>query len=506
MPAPLKNPKSVPPMTIFDRLPRLTPWRAGLWLTAFSTLLHAVAAGRVGLSTDEAHYALYGLNPDWSYFDHPPLVGWLQAVALWFGDGEFALRVIPMALFVATSLSLYALARRLFPEDSPWTGFTAVAIYQSGILFQLLGLALVPESALLLFGLLAMLALLRALDSGRLRDWLMVGLCFGLAGLSKYTAVTLVASATIYLLWQQRLAVLRTPGPWLAALLALLLITPVLYWNIQHDWISFSYQLDHGFKPQPWHLARAALSQAGQFLAYSPALYVLGLIALVAGLREHRHPGVRLTLALVLPLFVLFASGSGREETLPHWTALAWAGLAPLSARYLLRHGHSLGMRLLAGFGVLYSVVLVALLHSLIIHPWLSFPPGRHPLQSLYGWQQAAQHALALRDQMAATPGPAPVLLVNNWSLASRLAWYARPAPVQIPDRRFDQFDLWYGAPQPGARGIMVVPAYAKPPQSGGPGQFARCAALAPLPILRGGAEVVRYAFYACEAYQPDRR
>ena len=30
------------------------------------------------LSFDEAHYALYGYYPALSYFDHPPLVGWVQ--------------------------------------------------------------------------------------------------------------------------------------------------------------------------------------------------------------------------------------------------------------------------------------------------------------------------------------------------------------------------------------------------------------------------------------------
>jgi 4-amino-4-deoxy-L-arabinose transferase-like glycosyltransferase len=41
-------------------------------------LLHLAIGASIGLSVDEAHYLLYAAYPDWSYFDHPPLVGWVQ--------------------------------------------------------------------------------------------------------------------------------------------------------------------------------------------------------------------------------------------------------------------------------------------------------------------------------------------------------------------------------------------------------------------------------------------
>ncbi len=39
---------------------------------------------------------------------------------------------------------------------------------------------------------------------------------------------------------------LRTPGPWLAVLVASLVMLPVLRWNALHDWSSFRFQLEHG--------------------------------------------------------------------------------------------------------------------------------------------------------------------------------------------------------------------------------------------------------------------
>lgn len=486
------------------RLQAFGPWRATLLLTLTLAVLHLLAAGRVPLSADEAHYALYGLHRDWSYFDHPPLVGWLQSLVLFFASSDFALRLWPIGLSVATAVVLFRFARQLFPGDSEWLAFWAVVLYQSGLLFQALGLALLPETPLLLFALLAMLALLDALERERLAAWLLFGLCIGLAGLSKYTAVTLVFTAALFVVLQRRLDVLRTPGPWLAVALALLLIAPVLYWNATHDWLSFRYQLEHGYRSKDWEWTRVGITQLAQFFAYAPGIYVFGLIAMFAGFREWRERGVQLSLLLTLPVLLLFASGSGREESLPHWTALAWAGCTPLAARWMITHWKVRAVRAFTYFSGGYSLALIFILHVLILFPSLPFPGKHHPLAPLTGWPQAAEHAALLRTEFQREE-PHAVLLVHNWSLASRLAWYARPLAVQVPDIRFDQFDLWFGSPENGAAGVMVVPDSSLKSTRRVLERFAHCEERDPLPVYAGGAVIVTFRFYLCRGYRGPR-
>jgi len=167
----------------------LTPARAAVALVALTSLLHLVVAGRVAFSVDEAHYALYGLHLDWSYFDHPPLAGWLQALVLPFSHSEFALRLWPILLAALASGVLYRLAQELFPDESPWLPAIAVAALQSAVVFQLLSFAMVPEDPLLLFGLAAALLFWQVLHRGGTGRWLLLGGALGLAGLSKYTAI-----------------------------------------------------------------------------------------------------------------------------------------------------------------------------------------------------------------------------------------------------------------------------------------------------------------------------
>ena len=72
------------------------------------SLIHGVLGSVLGLSGDEAHYALYAAHLDWSYYDHPPLVGWLQWPLVALGAPDGVLRLIPEALWVITALLVHA--------------------------------------------------------------------------------------------------------------------------------------------------------------------------------------------------------------------------------------------------------------------------------------------------------------------------------------------------------------------------------------------------------------
>lgn len=487
---------------MLNALRQLTPLQATLWLVVISSLLRVFTASSIGLSVDEAHYALYGLHLDWSYFDHPPMVGWVQAVMLQWGDSDRVLRLAAIVLFAASSLVLFRLCNVFFAQDSKWLGFFSVAVLHSAAMLQLLGLALLPEVPLLLFSLLTLLALHAALTSDSLRPWLWLGLFLGLAGLSKYTAITLAFSVVTVMAMRQQWSRFKTAGPWLALMVGLLCITPILYWNAQHDWISFSYQLHHGARNPDWSLGRVLRSELFQLIVFGPLMVVFGVISLVASWKERSQLGVLLCVATALPVLVLFGMGAGREVTLPHWTTLAWVALTPLAVRWVMQHWQQTWVRVTTWLSASYAVLLLVLMYGVFAYPAMLTSTRVKPLADLYGWQQGAQEAERLRKEMQLTAGTAPVLFVDNWTQASRLAWYARPAAVQVLDDRQDQFDLWFGQPKVGARGILLawspdlsadLPAVAA--------RFDRCDKVGASSAFEQGQVMSRFTYYRCEGW-----
>jgi hypothetical protein len=485
---------------------RSLPSRPGAMTLALLTLVgltHLFTMRSIGLSGDAAHYALYGAYPAWSYFDHPPLIGWMQALIEHLTTSNLGLRLWPLALILASSAILYRFTLELFPEESPWLGFNAVLVLQSGIMFMLMGMSMLPDDPLLLFVLLSARALYRTITLDQVRGWLWVGLWFGLAGLSKYTAITLVASAIVLMISERRWSQLRTPWPWLAMLIALAAISPILWWNWQHGWISFRYQVFHVDNPQTnWSVHRFLVSEAIQFLAYSPGIYLFGLASAVLALRRRGDPRMRLLLAVAAPVLILLDASSGLRVSLPHWTAVGWAVLSIPIAYWLQRYwGTSRWLRIGTYLSAAYSLLLGAVILSQFAAPWIPFKINHNPLADLYGWQQAAQAAEALRARQAHTPGTAPVLFAGDWSYASHLAWYAYPTPVQITTHRLHQLDLWYGSPAKGARGILVVPYQFHGNISSWRAKFGHCALAEKLPIDLHGKPATTYFLYSCHGY-----
>jgi hypothetical protein len=160
------------------------------------------------------------------------------------------------------------------------------------------------------------------------------GTAAGLALLSKYMAVFTVLSLGFYLLSCRRRS-LATAGPWLAALLLVLLFMPVLLWNYTHDWASFVFQGSRAL-PSEFSLPRAALDFGGQLLYLLPWIAVGLLLALARAVRRGLSDEAGWLFAcLAVPPILVFSLAGLWTKVLPHWPAIGWLFTVPLAGQLL---------------------------------------------------------------------------------------------------------------------------------------------------------------------------
>lgn len=213
--------------------------------------LQVVYAATADLRTDEAYYWTLSKEHVLSYLDHPPMVAWLVrfGTAI-FGDTNFGARFGGLlAMWIALAL-LADIVWRL--TRSRGAVVLAVLMPLAAPEYGLFASRILPDTALIPFSLAMVWSLVRLTESNDGRWWLAAGLFGGLALLSKYTAVFLAPAVAAFLLvppWRVRW--LRSPYPWIAVGIALLVFSPVLVWNGLHDWASFKFQFiragaDHG--------------------------------------------------------------------------------------------------------------------------------------------------------------------------------------------------------------------------------------------------------------------
>jgi hypothetical protein len=385
----------------------MSPRRATAILIAVSALTRVLAACFLGLGNDEAYHFLYAVHPDLSYYDHPPMLAWVEAIGLTLSGATYsalALRSGFITLFAASTWLMGRIAGRWY---GPWAGFyAALALNLTGYYGLAASTFALPDGPLLFFWLLTVDRLSLALErTGGTRPWIWVGLAWGGAMLSKYHAVFLPAGTILLLVLHRPLRHwMAKPGPYVAVVLGLLVFSPVILWNATHGWVSFLFQGGRavgGAVPRPDYLATALLAQAGYVF---PWIWIPLVLLLARGVRrwprlDSLHERLGLCLAVV-PVGV-FTTVACFRPVLPHWGLIGLVSLFPALGRQwharVLERPHST-LRWLAA-GVAFTLLLLGV--TLVEHrtgflqreeglKWGLVDARTDPTGDLYGWDKVA--------------------------------------------------------------------------------------------------------------------
>jgi len=330
---------------------------------------------------------------------------------------------------------MFLLGRRLF---GAWAGFWAVsALNLSGFFTVAAGAWVLPDGPLIFF-LLATTTVLAyaAFDADPeapppnawrrpALSWVLIGICAGLAGLSKYQAALFCLGLGLFLITTARgRRQLLTPWPYLAGLLALAVLSPVLWWNATHHWASFAFQAGRGApgKLRPLGPLAALGGQAALLLPwiFLPMAWA-GVVALRLGPKAERG---WFCVVLALPTIAVFTLTPLLGPLgLPHWSMPGWLLLFPLLGALLAQAAQTRAWPRTWVIGSLAFVLAVGVLASADADTgWLGqrYPKlFRHgdPTTESIEWRQ-------LRPVIAADPWlrrPAAFVVALKWNEAGKI-------------------------------------------------------------------------------------
>jgi 4-amino-4-deoxy-L-arabinose transferase-like glycosyltransferase len=486
------------------------PERVGL-LVGLVTAVRLVVASSVGLTDTEAYYAQWARFPDWSYYDHPPLIAWTTWALRHLSAQAWVVRVGPIAYSAAFSALLYRLGARLF---SPRAGFLAVALLMAVPAYAAVGMMLNPEALLAPLWILFLLLL----DDLREHDeaWrpLAVGAVIGVAFLAKYTAILAVPVAFAYVAaarstrrWLSR------PSFYLAGVVALAIATPVIAWNALHGWPSLRLHLaDRMVRPATEGLA-GALGRvlAGQLTDFHPLVFpaFLGLAAygVVRARHDDRHRLLTIASLPVLAFLLFVMMRAGDSE--PHWTMVAYAPLAVVAGGLLdgpagrLRRVAEVGLRASLVVSALAAVVFLVHVRSpLFAQAVPSYEPDADPFNETLGWgpvrDAVTTHAAAL--------GEGTVVAAAHNVLCGHLQGAVEDAPpVYCASARRTEFDFVGRRTPPADAPVVFVDSRRYPEQVAAVLPAHRCTQVQDVDVERGGRVVARYRIHACLPREVER-
>ncbi len=414
-------------------------------LIAISTLVRAFIAATIELGNDEVYYRLYALFPDWSHFDHPPMVGFiiqLFSLDLLF-ESEFFIRLGSIIFGAINTWIIYQIGRAIKNER---TGFYAALLYTASIYaFIITGVFILPDTPQNFFWLLSILFMIGAvpmcpnLPMSGLR-MLRMGLVIGLAILSKYTSVFLWFGAFLYIVIYNR-DWLKNKWLYYSIALTAFISLPVLIWNLQYDFISFTYHGERvdmsGYTVNTDYFLMELL---GEFLYNNPVNYILILVTLVVITSKKLQltkAYTRNILLVTLPLIITFLVFSLFRKTLPHWSAPAYTTLLVLAAAWVDQLKNKKTLRipgviitslsvLLLIIGLGYSQIKYGIVDFDRIHEKYGVKTD-DPSLDMFGFDQVGEsfEQIVLQDQASGLMSEKSILVGNFWFPLANFDYYA---------------------------------------------------------------------------------
>lgn len=410
--------------------------------------LQVIYAAVTDLRTDEAYYWTFSKEYVLSYLDHPPMIAWVVRLGTSiFGDTNFGARFGGLlAMWIAQAI-LADIVWRLTHNKRALV--LAVLMPLAAPEYSLFASRILPDVALIPFSLAMVWSLIRVAESGDGRWWLAAGLFGGLALLSKYTAIFFVPAIAAFMLvppW--RLRWLRSSYPWAAILIALLVFSPVLIWNWNHDWASFRFQFIRASAGQGISARTVGDFLGLQLALVGPLLFPVALAgAIMLAWRGYRRadPAFILLSTCALAPFAYFFWKSFSFRIGDTWPLLIWPfafASAAVNLAEIEKERHSGWIFRTAGTFATAAIALGVVLNIAIFYYYTlgssSFAATKDPIAKEAGYGFIAERAKAVADKVGAT-----WIATLDYRIYAELRWHLKDSMpvIQVNERsRFLDF------------------------------------------------------------------
>ena len=417
--------------------------RGAILFVGILALWRLYLSSQLQLHPDEAYYWLWSHRLDLSYFDHPPMVAYFIWLTTRFSETEASVRLSGWLTLLVITVLIWKMALQLSKNEKVAAG--SVLLFNAYPLTALGLVAMTPDLPLFLFWSLGIYTLWRIAHTGKAWLWYALGLVFGLAMLSKYTAVLMLGCIALFLFLTPHRRWLKTVHPYLGLVISVICFLPVIYWNSLHDWVSFRFQFNNGLGAQGHSLANVGEYIAGQTILTGPIVWIVGIYATMAGVFRRDKDALFLILT-TFPVIALFGVSSLGKVAAANWPAFAYVTFSILVTRYCLASASSFRRSIwTAAIATSLTASLIFTLHAQFNVLRLDrFAPDLARIDatnSFYGWRELGEEIKkSTRGERVVTPShqlSAQIIYYTQRQVSAAPAAFARPS----------QFTIWGETP-----------------------------------------------------------
>jgi 4-amino-4-deoxy-L-arabinose transferase-like glycosyltransferase len=393
------------------------------------------------LGNDESYYWLYAQHLQWNYFDHPPLVGvWIRIFTFNLSlQTEGFVRLGSAVSCAIATWFMYQTGKTIHSEKA---GLFAALLYNASFYAGVTcGIYAMPDSPQMVFWTFCLWMLARiSKDENSWKAWLLFGISAGLCIMSKVHGVFIWGGLGLYILFAKR-SWLAKPQLYVSFLLTLIVISPILFWNLYYDFITYRFHSQRvAVKGFPFHADVFIKEIWGQIINNNPISALLIVVAFFKFRNRKNYPALTAYSFIGIPLALILIFISAFRNTLPHWSGPAYVSLFPIAAVWLANTEINTFYTKASRWAMpLFFFVLTGALIVIHFYPgtWgskkIDYGKGDVTLD-MYGWKDASKQFAQFRKnevEKGVMPVDAPLICHYWWG--SHIEYYfCRPNDMQM--------------------------------------------------------------------------
>ena len=420
-----------------------------LVVSAGMVLVLLLLSPAYGFHGDEMYFVVAGQHPAPGYVDQPPLTPLLSALSVaLLGVSPTAVRVLP-ALEMGLVVVLVALIARELGGSRRAQVIAAIVAAVSGYLGA--GHLDTTTDPDLFAWALVLWLVVRLLDGGDRRLWLVTGLVTGIGLENKTTLLFLGAGLAVGLLLARRWDVIRSPWAWSAVGIAIVLWLPNLAWQAANGWPQLAMaQAIAGYADENRAQVLPLLWLFNGPLLFPVSLAGLGWILLAKDATQWRAIG----LGALVALFLALVSGGKAYYAIGSAPVFMAAG-SNLVDRWLGR-GHAIAKGVVLVTLAVLSGAFIALLTlpvlSLDAYAASGLSSAVPDVANTVGWPAFVATVEDVVYSLPADQRDRAVILANDYSEASALDLLGADLPPVYSGHN----SYWFWGPPSDDRTVMI--------------------------------------------------
>ncbi len=377
---------------------------------------------------DSFYYWEWGRHLELSYFDGPPMIAYvMRFFNSVFGHYIHAINFLGLISLYITLFFIYK-SSKLIEDDTHFAAMTCLLWILSPLIIQFLFLSVTYDNAMIVTWAASIYVIIRYIRFNKTIDIYFIGLCFSLLMLSKYTGIILIISFLLFMiLHPKHWGFFLNKHSYFSAILSLILFSPVIFWNFQHNWVSFTYQLNAHLNTLP-----PFVSLCGHFSRIVEQLNLLLIVPIVALFFCYKdiqkNECLRFLYVTFLFSILFFLYLSLHHKIAKHW-------LLPITISSVIIYGHILFQFRLRK---LFLLTCIAYL-GIVIFFLISYLFFHAAMDKSYH-----DHLLVMKSRPIYEKYHLPIV-TTSWRLASSLAFFLpnKPQVYALGCGPENEYNMW---------------------------------------------------------------